>query len=252
MPKLREKISICSETVQGVIEQANLLPSNFPFTEEVFPANDEKEQKKRISELAKVLPDSFIKSDEGLRMILTSKKPLRITIKPAEKPFDSGVEFEPLKWLWSAIRGTVSSRNALHAVVEWDRESGDSPKIQLKKDDIRFFGLEIENGVLKARLEFPFDDLINENTDTRRIKQCRSCENFFWVKRLSKKIENELCEKCASAIRQKRFQAKKDKTETRIQRRKAYYRNKGVKILCEKCAYPHTKCNCYQKERSKK
>lgn len=243
MPKLREKISIRSETVQAVINQANSLPSGFPFTEEVFPVGDEKEQKKRINELAKVLPDSFIQLHPITKIIITSKKPIHIILRAAEKPpFDSELKLEPLQWLWDAIRAAIISRKALLRVVEWNKESGDAHAIQLKKDDIRFFGLEIENGVMKARAEFPFADLINENTDTRRIKQCRSCENFFWVKRLSKKIENELCEKCASAIRQKRFQAKKDKTETRIQRRKAYYRNKGVKILCEKCGRPQLKC----------
>ncbi len=240
MPKLREKISICSKTVQGVIDQANSLPSGFPFKEEVFPVNDEKEQKKRINELAKVLPDSFFRVYPITEKIIASKEQIHIILQPSEKPpFDSELKLEPLQWLWDVIRAAIISRKALLRVVEWNKESGNAHVIQLKRDDIRFFGLEIENGVMKTRAEHPFADLINEKTDTRRIKQCRSCENFFWVKRLSKKIENEVCGKCASAKRQKRFQ---DKTETKIQRRKAYYRNKGVKILCEKCGRPQFKC----------
>lgn len=243
MPKLREKISICSETVQGLVNLANSLPTGFPFTEQVFPVNDEKEQKKRINELAKVLPDSFMQLHPITKIITTSKEPIHIILQPAEKlPFDSELKLEPLQWLWDVIRAAIISRKALLRIVEWNKESGDARAIQLKKDDIRFFGLEIENGVMKTRAEHPFDDLINEKTDTRRIKQCRSCENFFWVKRLSKKIENEVCGNCANSLRQKRFQATKDKTETRIQRRKAYYRNKGVEILCEKCGRPQLKC----------
>jgi hypothetical protein len=249
MQKIEEKISICPPKVQGIINQANYLPFDFPETYEIFPESAEEAQK-RINELAKILPDSFIQSSPFTQMALRWK--VRITASKLDEPLEE-TEIEPLHWIYSAISTSIRCRKALERVVKWNKESSNSPSIKLNNDDIRFFGFKLKNGVIQAHVEFPLVDLINENIDTRRIKQCGNCQNFSWSKRLNKNVENYICESCSNKLRQKRFVSiPKNKEEISKRRRIAYYRNKGIKILCEKCAYPHTKCSCYLKERNKK
>ncbi len=243
MQKIEEKISICPPKVQGIINQANYLPFDFPETYEIFPESAEGIQK-RINELAKILSDSFIQSNLFIQMAIE-------TAYPGKKPFQPAIE--PLNWIYNAIDASLRSRKTLERVVRWNKESLNSKPIELKNDDIRFFGFKLKNGVIQAHVEFPLVDLINEKIDTRRIKQCGNCQNFFWAKRLNKTAENELCEKCSNKLRQKRFVSiPKNKEEISKRRRIAYYSNKGIEVLCEKCAYPHTKCSCYLKERRKK
>jgi hypothetical protein len=249
MQKTKEKISNCPPRVQGIINQANYLPFDFPETYEIFPETEEGIQK-RINELAKILPDSFIQSSPFTQMALGWK--VRITVSKLDEPLDE-TEIEPLQWIYSAISTSIRHRKTLERVVKWNKESSNSPSVKLNSGDIRFFGFKLKNGVIQAHVEFPLVDLINEQIDTRRIKYCSECKNFSWARRLNKNVENFVCESCSNKLRQKRFiSIEKNKEEIKKQRRIAYYRNKGEKILCEKCSYPHRKCSCYAKERSKK
>jgi len=250
MQKTKDKISQCPTDVEAIIKKANSVPFDFSFEDVYLPATNE-EQHKRVRELAQTLPDSFSEIYPDAKVILNSKEPLEIVFPDSDESIK--IKLEPIQLINAKIYTGMVARTALLQVVEWNKESINSETIKLKKEDIRYFGLTIENGVLTPRLEFPFDDLINQQIDTRRIKYCSECKNFSWAKRLNKNVENYICESCSNKLRQKRFVSiPKNKEEISKRRRIAYYRNKGIKILCEKCAYPHTKCSCYLKERSKK
>ncbi len=231
MPRIKEKISICHLKVQWIINEANHLPFDFPETHETFPESAEEIQK-RIHELVKILPDPFIQSSLPIKWTLAWK----VTITASKE-----TNIEPLHLIYSAISTSIRCRKTLERVVKWNKDSSNSRSIKLNNEDIRFFGFKLENGVIKNHVEFPLVDLINENIDTRRIKQCGNCKNFFWAKRLNKNVENEVCEKCSNTLRQNRF-IEKNKDEIKRRRRIAYYRNAGVKKLCEKCGRPQIKC----------
>jgi hypothetical protein len=249
MPKMREKISVCPLKIKWILDQANYLPNPLPvdFPNEYENLKSPEEIQKRINYLAEILPDSFIQSSRLTRSAFAYK--VLFTARNAEEPLDV-INFFPLHSIYSAIDITIRCKKALERIVEWNKESSDSRRLELKKDDIQYIGFEMKDGVMNVRVEFPFADLINEKIDTRRIKQCGECKNFSWAKRLNKDVENELCESCSNKLRQKRF-IEKNKEEIKLEKRKKYYNENSIPF-CEKCIRPNTKCDCYLNERSKK
>lgn len=276
MPKIREKISQCPLSVQSILNSANSMPPGFSglYTEVIHPKGIEK-QRERFYEKVATLPNEFIKNNDWLQSILNNetvrpKAALKenkgqiyetVSRMPPEefaKEFfgDVWTEFwltpkgilhviAPYLMLSSAIQTAKSARHGLTFVVRMN-----SRKARLlEKEVVRHSRLIINEGVIQILTNYPLDILINEKIDTRRIKQCRNCKNFFWVKRQNKNVENINCERCNNALRQRQF-VSKNKDEIARERRANYYYKKGIPY-CEKCVRPNTKCNCYIQERSK-
>ncbi|MCY7344978.1 MAG: hypothetical protein LH614_02065 [Pyrinomonadaceae bacterium] len=277
MPKVREKISQCPSSVQAILNSANSMPPGFSdlFAELVQPKGIEK-QRKRFYEIVAALPNGFIKNNDWLQSILNNEtvspeaalKEKRGQIyeivsrmppeKFAEKFFrNTWREFllnpngilhiiAPYLMLSNAIQTAKIARHGLTFVVRMNARKARL----LEKEVVEHSLLIINEGVIQVFTEYPLDILINEKIDTRRIKQCRNCKNFFWVKRQNKNVENKNCEKCSNALRQRQF-VNKNKDEINRQKRANRYYKKGIPY-CEKCVYPNTKCDCYIQERSKK
>ncbi len=277
MPKVREKISQCPLSVQVILNSANSMPPGFsgPYAEIIYPKGVEK-QRKRFYEKVATLPNEFIKNNDWLQSVLNNEtvspeaalKEKKgqiyeiVSIMPpeqfAERFFgDTWNEFllEPTGILYiiapylklsAAIDTAKVARRGLTFVVRMN----DRKTRLLEKEVVKHSRLIINEGVIQVFTQYPLDILINEKIDTRRIKQCRNCKNFFWAKRQNKNVENKNCEKCSNALRQRQF-VNKNKDEINRQRRANRYYKKGIPY-CEKCVYPNTKCDCYIQERSKK
>lgn len=273
MPKKREKVSQCTPSVQKMLDRVNSLSEEFSFKPELKHPKEAQKQKDLFYKITANLPDAFIKSCEWLQKILSgetlspeetrkkvecqlkwskSSKPtsqalsqLWIVFIPSVLTDDGDMEqILPLHQLYEELLWIKRIREILTLIREANSKNEKYPE----NEETKFSVMTVQDGIVKITAIYPVDILINERIDTRRIKQCQECQKFFWAKRLNKNIDNEACEKCANASRQRRFQSKKNKEEINVERRKNYYYKKGIPF-CEKCIRPNTKCDCYLKER---
>jgi hypothetical protein len=274
MPKSSEKISKCPVSIQSIINSANSMPPGFsgPYTE-IIPPKGIKKQQKWFYEKVATLPDEFIKNNDWLQSILNNEivspeaalkenKGQIYEIVSRIPPEEFAEEFfgntwnvflltnrlqiiAPFLMLSGEIREAKIARHGLTFVVRMN----DRKARLLEKEVVKHSHLIINEGVIQVFTKYPLDILINEKIDTRRIKQCRNCKNFFWTKRQNKNVENINCEKCNNALRQRQF-VNKNKDEINRERRANYYYKKGIPY-CEKCVRPNTKCDCYIQERNK-
>ncbi len=290
MPKTKEKISECPPKIGEVINQANSLPKGFPHSlaseigiEHLFAAKTKEQAKRRFAELTQTLPKDFFNHCPKLLAFLDGETIEIMSETHPQKWEVSWVEFErgerasryersehwfnPLRELTSAISSASAAREGLHKIIELSdlnyptTKTENKPVIREWKDtrgakltdflhSFRFHSLNIVNGVLKGAYDFPFDVLIGDSADIRRIKNCSNCKDFFWLKRLNKNVENEFCKECSNSMRQKKF-VQKNKDQINTERRRQRYKNDRTPY-CEKCIRPNTRCNCYQNERKQK
>jgi hypothetical protein len=236
MPKIKELVSKCPPEVKIIIDSANSLPHSFVITYSNYFPIDLESQTKLFYEIATTLPKEFAENNDWLNRVLRGEKVW---------DFKKGTMFPPLVELSSTISTAKHSRYGLTFVVRANNRKDDLLTSKLSK----YSGLFIREGIIEVFTSYPLNVLINQKIDTRRIKHCRDCKNFFWVKRQNKNVENQLCEKCGGKKRQKEFVNKDKATFNRERRRKRYEKEKTP--FCERCVRPNTKCACYLNERRK-
>lgn len=253
------------------------MPESFPANKiysQLDTALNTEESKLVFYKVVKALPNLFLENNIWIKQILNGEilnedetierlrsqhlnpqinaeklKEIWIVFIPSEEHSDDLNEL-PLNRLKLALLWAERAREVLNKINEINNSahraiyfSGISVDRMLKDEVSNLTSLYIDhNGEIRFSAWYPINILMDERTDTRRIKKCVRCKNFYWAKRINNKINLAACENCSNLLRQQKFQAK-NKEDINRRRRQNYYIKNNI-YYCDVCVFPFEKYNC--------
>ncbi len=273
------KVSNVPASVERMLIYANSVSDNYRIDHKKFPANDAEKQEKWFYELIESLPSDFLQKYEWLNMVAKGdsfswedaisqgsgslfERAIKIFPHTARQIWYRYIflngefrEIAPLSDLSNIlIQATACRRFFIRLAImdeqPYEHKPGGKPVIP---------GFELNNarltrhpttGIIEIAAHYPIQQLISEQIDTRRIKACDSCEDFYWQKRENKNSDTNTCEKCRNKVNQRRY-AEKNKNQQNSERRKNYYYKKKINF-CENCVRPSEKCSCESAQEAQK